>query len=812
MKKLYSIILFHFVCTIANAQGTWLQKANFGGITRYQAVGFSIGAKGYIGTGSDVSGNHLLDFWEWDQSTNVWTQKADFGGIRRQDAVGFSIGTKGYIGTASGNTSDDFWEWDQATNIWTQKANFGGTARQSAVGFSIGTKGYIGTGGNGGSPTETYYVDFWEWDQATNVWTQKANFGGAARIGAVGFSIAGKGYIGTGSYTYNANTYAMYDFWEWDQASNIWTQKADFAGNPRWGAVGFSIGHKGYIGTGANTQYNFLGDVWVWDQTSNTWSQIANFGLPTRRSYAVGFSINNHGYIGIGEEQQGVNFIFPQDLWEYTQGCPLITNSVTIVSPVCGNNNGSVSIITSGGTSPYTFLWSNGNTTSAISGLSGQPVDSFTVNVTDANLCSSTNSATVDCNNWTNVNFSSNLDALLDIYFLDANTGFICGWANGTSNLYNRIYSTTNGGASWTKVFEVADPPSPSSKSHSLHNIFFTSPSIGFCVGGRDGTYPFICKTINGGVTWDTLSLTSFGSPIDKIFFPSSNVGYICGAVGTGGTTLIKTIDGGTTWSDISSIASTAMSGNEISGIQFLDDTNGFACTLASSAAAGIYKTTNGGSTWTQIFTIGNNDGFHALQFISNTTGFAAATTGHVFKTTNGGTTWTPIPVSAIQTDIWDVYFYTPQLGYAASNDGYLSGGIYKTTNGGSSWTLDNSGNYVITTTYYALSFKGTRAYACGVGGYSWKDTTATTGVFESNINISNINIYPNPTSGNFIFNSQLSKGELEIYNVMGECINRQIIKSPNQQIDLSFAPNGIYFLQFKTEQGVATKKLVINK
>jgi hypothetical protein len=31
-------------------------------------------------------------------------------------------------------------------------------------------------------------------------------------------------------------------------------------------------------------------------------------------------------------------------------------------------------------------------------------------------------------------------------------------------------------------------------------------------------------------------------------------------------------------------------------------------------------------------------------------------------------------------------------------------------------------------------------------------------------------------------------------------------------EIDLSKEPNGIYFLQLKIEQGIATKKLIINK
>ncbi len=175
------------------------------------AVGFSIGAKGYIGTGDDGTGSYQKDFWEWDQATDTWTKKTNFVGTARYSAVGFSIGSKGYVGTGreQGGTlhTQDFWEWDQATDTWTQKANFAGTAREQATGFSIGNKGYIGAGTNG-----TNMQDFWEWDQATDTWTQKASFLGTARFFAVGFSINAKGYIGTG---YDAATWTK-DFYEFN--------------------------------------------------------------------------------------------------------------------------------------------------------------------------------------------------------------------------------------------------------------------------------------------------------------------------------------------------------------------------------------------------------------------------------------------------------------------------------------------------------------------------------------------------------------------------------------------------------------------
>ena len=236
------------VCTFTNTSNTvctpntWTQKADFGGGTRVGAVGFSIGNKGYMGTG-------LLnqDFWEYNPVIDAWIQKVNFGGGDRSWAVGFSIGNKGYIGTGltNGAYSSDFWEYNPSANMWTQKANYSGGMNERAVGFSIGNKGYVGTGA-----INNYYQDFYEYDPVMNIWAQKANFAGGTRNGAVGFSINSKGYIGTG-YSNVLNS-PVADFWEYDPTTNLWAQKANFGGGPRHNATGFSLGGKGYIGTGAN--------------------------------------------------------------------------------------------------------------------------------------------------------------------------------------------------------------------------------------------------------------------------------------------------------------------------------------------------------------------------------------------------------------------------------------------------------------------------------------------------------------------------------------------------------------------------------
>ena len=304
----------------------WVRKADWDAGYRFSPVGFSIGTKGYIGTGYTTPGGvpaGFKDFWEYTPGGGVmggiWTQKADFGGTARMNAAGFSIGNKGYIGT--GSYTRDFWEYDgdpssSTYNTWTRKADFGGTARIGAVGFSIGNKGYLGTGGDD---------DFWEYTPGPGFmggsWMQKANFPGTTRYIAVGFPIGNKGYIGTGNVSIGPGGVAYQDFWEYTPGSGVmggsWMQKANFGGGVRWSAAGFSIGNKGYIGTGfvPTGPYGSNGTADLWEYIpgpgvmGGTWTFITNFC--NARGYSVGFSIWNKGYIGMGMSNYLVG-----DLWE----------------------------------------------------------------------------------------------------------------------------------------------------------------------------------------------------------------------------------------------------------------------------------------------------------------------------------------------------------------------------------------------------------------------------------------------------------------------------------------------------------------
>ena len=306
--------------------GGWTSIKPFGGTGRNGAVAFSIGSKGYVGTGSDGS-NDLKDFWEYDPSTGAWTQKADFGGGARSGAVAFSIGTKGYVGT--GSDTKDFWEYDPATNIWTRKADFGGEGRSNATGFSIGNKGYIGTGDGGAFDFKN---DFWQYDPASNTWIQKASI--SPLSGATGFSIGNKGYLGTGEYRLQrVGSFSSSGFSEYDPATDSWTQKAYFPGNGRIAAVSFSLGSKGYLTSGFTEtsdvpSYNPSSDFWQYDPATDSWTQGPN--LLYASSYgAVAFSIGNNGYVGLGNEQTTFEKFTPSLSYRWSPGGDT-TSSITV--------------------------------------------------------------------------------------------------------------------------------------------------------------------------------------------------------------------------------------------------------------------------------------------------------------------------------------------------------------------------------------------------------------------------------------------------------------------------------------------------
>ncbi|MEY3845192.1 MAG: hypothetical protein RL293_1614 [Bacteroidota bacterium] len=79
------------------------------------------------------------------------------------------------------------------------------------------------------------------------------------------------------------------------------------------------------------------------------------------------------------------------------QPASAMTVSTSSVSTLCGTSNGSVSAVVSGGTSPYSYVWTPGNANTAT--VSNLAAGVYSLVVTDANGCTSNGTATVSNSN-----------------------------------------------------------------------------------------------------------------------------------------------------------------------------------------------------------------------------------------------------------------------------------------------------------------------------------------------------------------------------------------------------------------------------
>ena len=292
---------------------------------RVCAVAVASSDKLYVGLGYDAtSGSYQSsvssDWNEYDPATAKWTKKADFPGLGRANAISFVIGGKIYVGLGSnydantkGATYVDFYEYDPATDKWTEKSSFRGGGRDQPVSFVIGNKGYVGTGNTDPFSAATVTNDFYEYDPATDKWTQKTSLTGTARCRAFGFALNGKGYLGAGE---DRNVSKLSDFYEYDPTADKWAKKADFPeANAR--ARGFDFGAVGMVAGGRAGNSNSLSNtVYQYNPAENTWAKKSDLASDddTRkgRFYPIALTLKSKAYIGLGGFATG-----QKDFYEY---------------------------------------------------------------------------------------------------------------------------------------------------------------------------------------------------------------------------------------------------------------------------------------------------------------------------------------------------------------------------------------------------------------------------------------------------------------------------------------------------------------
>jgi len=269
-----------------SAYGSWTLVAPYGGSARSNACAFAVQGIGYVGTGVGNDGfTPLADFWSYNPGSNSWSQidsiHDDTTSYPRFDAVAWGFDSVGYVLTGTDNNYyfGDVWKYSPATGHWYAKPYLKGNQRSGATTWVYKNKGYLMAGYTPGSrwAQNNMCYDFWVYDphvaetaDSVNAWTRLRDiyntssatyddgYTNIIRKYGAGFlipattnqygNVLDKGYI-----TLGQNGTSLNYTWEYDFASDLWTEKTPYEGTARSGAVGFTLQNRGFVGTGLGT-------------------------------------------------------------------------------------------------------------------------------------------------------------------------------------------------------------------------------------------------------------------------------------------------------------------------------------------------------------------------------------------------------------------------------------------------------------------------------------------------------------------------------------------------------------------------------
>ena len=226
---------------------------------------------------------------------------------------------------------------------------------------------------------------------------------------------------------------------------------------------------------------------------------------------------------------------------------------------------------------------------------------------------------------------------------------------------------STNRGENWNIDYFIAG--FNADIAHSINTSFFLNNNTGIIGAGK------IFRTINSGISWDSVTNSSGGS-FQSIFFINDNTGWASYNYGYGSSSnlLLKTTNSGLNWFNLNASISTIYS------LYFVNSNTGWFTGFyhlgypANISRFYIYKTTDGGLSYaTQLYNSTWED-MYSIFFINENTGWAGGT--KLWKTTDGGNSWNFQSIS-----VRSVKFINELTGFLTNNTG-----IYKSSNGGLNW------------------------------------------------------------------------------------------------------------------------------
>ena len=360
--------------------------------------------------------------------------------------------------------------------------------------------------------------------------------------------------------------------------------------------------------------------------------------------------------------------------------------SLTSQNATCGMNDGNIAVNVTSGVAPYTYSWSNGSTSSTITGLAPA---TYSVVISDAVGCSASVTKIVSTSTV-------------------APTPSICMVTVDSLSQNNVIL--------WDKT------------SFAPTDSFFVYREIG------TNNYQLLVA-----VPYDSLSL--FVDTVRIKYFPNTgdpNAGTYRYKIG------IK-----------DSCGSTSMLSSYHNTIYILNNSGAF--------------------SWTQLYTI-ENSANPVISYI-------------LMRDDNSTGAWHAVnSVSGTQQTVIDANYLT-----------------YQST---ARWRVE---------TQWSISCNPTRVNPTVASFNSSRSNIFSNVNAVNDIDLSNyLSVYPNPTNGMFTIKledvrGQMTDGQIEIYNVFGEKVYSKKVNRKQETVNLNWS-DGIYFVRVEMRDGIANKKIIIQK
>ena len=368
-----------------------------------------------------------------------------------------------------------------------------------------------------------------------------------------------------------------------------------------------------------------------------------------------------------------------------------------------------------------------------------------------------------------------------NLYFFDANNGWIVGDAINASSAY--VYKTTNGGATWTAATGVPV------LNNAFYGIDWVDPTTGY-ISGQNGK---VIKTSDGGATWVDISLTTtnytvvgggFTTPRTQTYrsvialdantaiissqnngcilrttnsgtswYASGNQGFGIPQMSTwqmaragqdtiivagGQARIAKSTDRGLTWTTQQNYSTSSINIFQYIAINVIP---GNASKYVLMGQAGITNiSNNGGMSWLDSYASmggyngtcgpGNNaKNLFGVSWVNVNYGMAVGAHGTLFTTNDGGATWDDKSIAALDNSLCNPdYIYavrTPSLvnSYICTAN---YGKIMKSTDFGFNWTTQL--DLVGTDGFYGMDFiDNNNGWVCSALGRIYKTTNGTT-------------------------------------------------------------------------------------